>query len=238
MTDVRSPTPASMTEQAYTRLEELIVTLRLQPGEFLSENALADQLDLGRTPIREALQRLAREGMVTVLPRRGIVVADSDPDQQLLVLEVRRELERLLGTLGAARATAEQRAQFHALADGMHLAAGTGDDRSFLRLDRDHNLLLCEAAHNEFAARSMRLIGGLSRRFWFQHYRSTADLPLCARLHAEQARSIALGDVTAAALACDRLVDYTVTFAKDVKQSQAGRAAVASSIVVNRQSNS
>ena len=86
------------------------MTLRLKPGEFVSEYALADSLRIGRTPIREALQQLAREGLVTILPRKGILVSETDPRKQLLVLEVRRELERLLCRLGAQRATEEQRA--------------------------------------------------------------------------------------------------------------------------------
>ena len=92
--------PETLTEQAYRQLEEEIVTLRLEPGEFLSEYALATSLEIGRTPIREALQRLAREGLVTILPRKGILVSETDPRKQLLVLEVRRELERLLARLG------------------------------------------------------------------------------------------------------------------------------------------
>ena len=97
--------PETLTEQAYRQLEEEIVTLRLEPGEFLSEYALATSLGIGRTPIREALQRLAREGLVTILPRKGILVSETDPRKQLLVLEVRRELERLLSRLGAQRAS-------------------------------------------------------------------------------------------------------------------------------------
>jgi DNA-binding GntR family transcriptional regulator len=97
-----------LTEQAYHLLEEKIVTLQLKPSEFLSEYALVSQLGLGRTPIREALQRLAREGLVLILPRKGILVAPADPDKQLLVLEVRRELERLLSRSAAKRATPEQ----------------------------------------------------------------------------------------------------------------------------------
>lgn len=203
-----------LTDQAYAALEERIATLRLKPGEFLSEQALAEQLDLGRTPIREALQRLAREGMVTILPRRGILVTESDPKQQLLVLEVRRELERLLGRAGAERASLEQRSRFRAIADGMDAAAKKNDDIAFMRLDREMNRLLTEAAHNDYAAGAMRLINGHSRRFWYQHYKEAADLPLCARLHAEQARAIASGDPKAAAAATDRLIDYTETFTR------------------------
>ena len=64
--------PTTLTDIAYSRLEEMIATLLLAPGEFLSEQVLAETVGLGRTPIREALQRLAREGLVTILPRRGV----------------------------------------------------------------------------------------------------------------------------------------------------------------------
>ncbi|NJO22518.1 MAG: GntR family transcriptional regulator, partial [Sphingomonadales bacterium] len=104
-TRTRKANGAPLTEQAYQLLEERIVTLQLKPGDFLSEYALASQLRLGRTPIREALQRLAREGLVVILPRKGILVAPADPEKQLLVLEVRRELERLLSRSAAQRAT-------------------------------------------------------------------------------------------------------------------------------------
>lgn len=203
-----------LTAQAYAALEERIVTLVLRPGEFLSEQALVVQLGLGRTPIREALQRLAREGLVVVLPRRGILVTHSDPKQQLLVLEVRRELERLLGRIGAKRANDVQRTRLREIAAGMNDAAETNDDIAFMRLDCALNIILTEAAHNEYAAGAMRLINGRSRRFWYQHYKEAADLPLCARLHAEQARAIAAGEPELAAAATDRLIDYTVAFTR------------------------
>ena len=205
---------ASLTDEAYAALEERIVTLEMPPGAALSEQALCLQVGLGRTPVREALQRLAREGLVAVLPRKGIRVTRTDASRQLLVLEVRRALERLLSTTAAERATPEQRAELEAIAAGMENAAATSDDKAFMRLDRAMNLVVMAAAHNDVAAGAMRLINGQSRRFWYQHYRSAADLPLCARLHAAQARAIALGDVAAAATALDRLIDYTEAFTR------------------------
>ena len=163
------------------------------PGEFLSEQALADVVGLGRTPIREALQRLAREGLVTILPRRGVLVAPVDAGEQLLVVEVRRELERLIARNAAERSTDSQRASFAAIADGMDRAGRANDALEFLRLDRELNLLMLDAAHNAFAARAMQPLAGLSRRYWYQNHRAAADLPLCARLHAPQARAVAAG---------------------------------------------
>ena len=86
-------TNRSLSDQAYEGLEEMIVTLRLEAGAVLSEAELSEKLGIGRTPIREALQRLAREGLVLILPRKGILVSEINPGKQLLLLEVRRELE-------------------------------------------------------------------------------------------------------------------------------------------------
>jgi DNA-binding GntR family transcriptional regulator len=204
----------TLTEQAYRAIEEQIATLRLKPGDVLSEQMLSATFRIGRTPVREALQRLAREGLVTILPRKGILVSDINPRNQLLVLEVRREIERLLSRGGAERATPEQRAQLQEIARGMDRAAKTNDDIAFMRLDREFNALMVGAAHNDYAARSMKLLQGLSRRFWYMHYREAADLPLCARLHANQARAIADGNVDAAARASDRLMDYVESFTR------------------------
>src|SRR4029453_14366779 len=143
-----------------------------------------------------------------------ILVSETDPRKQLLVLEVRRELERLLARLGAQRASDEQRARLRQIADGMDRAARSNDDIAFMRLDRELNLLISEAAHNDYAARAMRLLHGHSRRFWYMHYKTAADLPLCARLHAVQARAIADGEAKRAADATDRLIDYTETFTR------------------------
>jgi DNA-binding GntR family transcriptional regulator len=207
--------PETLTDQAYRLIEEQIVTLLLKPGDVLSEQMLSASFGIGRTPVREALQRLAQEGLVIILPRKGILVSDLNPRHQLLVLEVRRELERLLSRAGAQRATKEQREQLQDVARGMDRAAKTNDDIAFMRLDREFNRLMVDAAHNNYAARSMKLLQGLSRRFWYMHYRQAADLPLCARLHANQARSIANGDGEAAARASDKLLDYVENFTRN-----------------------
>jgi DNA-binding GntR family transcriptional regulator len=206
--------PETLTDQAYNRLEEMIVTLKLAPGAILAEQALSAELGIGRTPIREALQRLASEGLVLVLPRKAIIVTETDPLRQLLVLEVRRELERLLARASAERASEAQRRRFGEIADGMEAAARDNDDIAFMRLDRELNGLLIEAAHNEYAARAMRSLNGHSRRFWYLHYKEAADLPRCARLHADEARAIVKGNPARAMAAADKLLDYTESFTR------------------------
>ncbi|MFG1346860.1 GntR family transcriptional regulator [Xanthobacter autotrophicus DSM 431] len=205
---------ASLTDRAYRILEELIATLQLPPGAVLSELALSDRLKIGRTPIREALQRLARDGLVVVLPRRGVLVSEINLRTQLRLLEVRRVIETLMAGLAAERATAEEREGFAEVASAMRQAAEVEDDLAFMRLDRRFNLLMAQASRNEFAVRSMGLMNALSRRFWYQHYREVADLPLAARLHAEVAEAVARRDPRGAEAAAMRLVDYIEDFAR------------------------
>ena len=199
---------ASLSDRAYCRLEEMIVTLQLAPGSVVSESALSKRLGIGRTPIREALQRLARERLVVVLPRRGIMVSEINVSTQLRLLEARRELERLIARRAARRASDAERQRFREIADGMTEAARKNDDIGFLRLDHEFNGLTLQAARNEFAAGAMALMQGLSRRFWYIHHKEVADLPQTARLHAEIARAIAAANEAAAGQASDKLIDY------------------------------
>jgi DNA-binding GntR family transcriptional regulator len=208
------PADSSLTERAYRALEEMIVTLQLAPGAVVSEAALSQRTGIGRTPIREALQRLAREHLMVVLPRRGILVAEVDVRRQLLLLEVRRELERLIARSAAKRATDAERKRFAEIAVEMEAAAARGDDIGFMRLDRAFNKLTSEAAHNEFAETAMAPLHAVSRRFYYIHYQQVADLELTARQHAEVARAIAAGDRERAAAASDRLLDYIEAFTR------------------------
>ena len=208
-----------LTDLAYDMLEEAIVTLRIPPGAVISEQALAEMTGIGRTPIREAIQRLAREHLIVVLPQRGLLVAEIDINKQLKLLETRREIERLVCRSAARRASEEERKRFAKLAEDFTKSAARNDDVAFVRADREFNELCLAAARNEFAEGAMRLLHGLSRRFWYMHYKQSPDMPEMARLHADIALAIAKADVKGAGEALDRLVDtieqYTRTTVLD-----------------------
>lgn len=216
---IQEITPAapaqSLTELAYGHLEEMIVTLKLPPGASVSEAELSQRLGIGRTPIREALQRLAREHLVLILPRRGILVSEINVKSQLRLLEVRRELERLITRSAARRATLQERERFRELARLFEKSAKVNDDTTFMRTDREFNDLCLTATRNEFAAGAMSLMHSLSRRFWYIHYKQAADMPLTAKLHADIARAIADEDEERAAKATDRLLDVIEKFTRD-----------------------
>jgi len=203
-----------MTDLAYEQIEEAIVTLRLQPGTSVSELQLSEMTGIGRTPIREAIQRLAREHLIIVLPQRGLLIPPIDVAKQLRLLETRREVERLICRSAARRATPEQREDFKRLAAEFEKSAREGDDVAFVRADREFNELCLVAARNEFAEGAMRLMHGLSRRFWYLHYKEAADLPTMAKLHGAVAKAIARGDMEHAGSALDALLDNIEDFTR------------------------
>jgi DNA-binding GntR family transcriptional regulator len=86
----------TLTEQAYAQIEEAIVTLQIPPGSIVSELSLSEMTGIGRTPIREAIQQLAREHLILILPQRGLLVPEIDVKKQLKLLRTRREVERLV----------------------------------------------------------------------------------------------------------------------------------------------
>jgi DNA-binding GntR family transcriptional regulator len=206
----------SLVERAYRRIEEMIVRLELSPGLALSEASLSRLLDIGRTPVREALQILAREGLVAISPRRGIYVTEIRVDAQLRLMEVRRGLESLMASRAARLATPAERKEFAELHSAFLEAADTNDHVEFLRIDRQFNERIAAVADNEFAASAIGLIAGLSRRFWYRYSRQLANLPLTARLHADVAAAVSDGLAAEAACASDRLMDYIEQFAREV----------------------
>jgi DNA-binding GntR family transcriptional regulator len=203
-----------LTDLAYQKIEEAIVTLRIPPGSAVSEQALSAMTGIGRTPIREAIQRLAREHLILVLPQRGLLVTEMDVAKQLRLLEMRREIERLVARSAAKRAQPAERSSFTRLAEEFMRSASRNDDVAFIRADREFNELCLQSARNEFADGAMRLLHGMSRRFWYMHYKQAADMPVMARLHAAVANAIAKGDVDAAGVALDKLVDNIEDFTR------------------------
>lgn len=206
----------SLADQAFNALEQMIVTLQLPPGSLWSESTLSESLGIGRTPVREALQRLAEYHMVVILRRHGIRIAEVNEHEQLLVLETRRELERLISGRAARRASAAERQTLAAMAQALLAAGKAGDIVELLRQYFVAKKFMARCAGNRFCEQAIAPLYTLSRRFYFMHHQELNDLPEVARLHAELLRAIATGDEQAAAVACDAQIDYAADFAKRI----------------------
>lgn len=189
----------SMAEQAYRRIEEMIVTRALSPGAMISEKMLMDELGAGRTPVREALQRLRLEGYIEVHPSRGIQVSTIDVFRQFELLEVRRPLEDVMVRLASQRATASERARMLSLADEIMSAAAVRDRGAFLKANRDVHQTLAQASRNVILANSISTLHGLSRRFWYSYIEDGDVFEAAAKLHGLTLRSVSAGEETEAA---------------------------------------
>ena len=198
---------ADLADQAHARLEEMIVTLELPPGSVWSELELSVRLGIGRTPVREALQRLESDHLIQIVPRFGARVTEIDVMQQLLLLELRRELERLVAVTAARRSTAEERTELLRMAEQLEKFA-EGDVLPYLRLHYSAKRFMAECARNPYVARAIAPSHAMSRRFYYLHYRKVHDVPVAARTHVEVIRAVVMGDEKAAAAASDRMMDY------------------------------
>jgi DNA-binding GntR family transcriptional regulator len=208
--------------QAYEALEDMIVTQVLKPGSTVTEEELAQRTGIGRTPTREALQRLAREGIVSIRPRSAIVIVEMTHARQLQLLEARAALQEQTVRLAAKRADVDQRARMLQLAQAVEDAAAIGDGELYLRIARDIHHLICEAARNEFLERFMGSLYTLSRQFSFTHL-SEVDIPRAASTHAGILRAIAARDEEASALASRRMIAFLLEFTQGSQRSPAAR---------------
>lgn len=209
-------------QMAYRILEEMIVTLKLPPGSKISEKALNRSLGFGRTPLREALQRLAIEGSVKILPRSGVIVSEIDLADQLNMIEVRRELEKIIAGRAARLAMEDQRRVFAKLAEDFDRAAEENDSNIFIETDREFNALSIATAQNKYVAYAIGPIEAQTRRFWYLHFKRFGDLSRVTKLHAHIARAIAANDEAAARDASDHLIDYVEEYTRKTLQFMGG----------------
>ena len=197
-----SKTP-SLAEQAYELLENRLVTLELAPGAIVSEGLLIDLVGLGRTPVREAMQRLAHQDMIRVMPRKGLMIVPVESTDMLHILEVRKRLERLIVKLAALNARDEQRSDLSAIARTLSFSHDSFED--FLELDRELDTLLDDCAGNPFASAAVAPLRTHCRRFWFFN-RHRLRLSDAIAAHGTMIRLIARRDYRGAQKASDGVI--------------------------------
>jgi DNA-binding GntR family transcriptional regulator len=154
-----------LSDKAYQLIRQKIITLELPPLSAIDEQALMEELRLGRTPIREALQRLATEDLILLAPRRGMFVADISITDLQKVFELRMNLEGLCARLAAERASPEQLQAMNQVVRDLD-AVPDEDYRGLMVIDERFHELLYEAADNEFLADVLLRLHALSFRIW------------------------------------------------------------------------
>jgi len=180
---------ATLADQAYPAIEEMIVDRKLEPGQMISEGEIGATLGVGRTPIREAIARLKHVGFVEIHSRRGVQVSTIDPVKHLELLEVRLPLERDIVRHAVQRATDTDLEDLAEVSAALVQAAKSSDRRAYFRAKRNLHDVEVRSARNSILSKTMRSLHAQSRRFW-QSYEPTSSFEKGAGLHEKIAKAI------------------------------------------------
>jgi DNA-binding GntR family transcriptional regulator len=154
-----------LADRAYAELRDRIVTLAIAPGAPINEDALGRELEMGRTPVREAIKRLALERLVSVFPRRGTFASEINITDLAAISDVRVQLEGHAAQRAAERLTAAQRAELDALV--AEIDEGSGDADALMRLDARVHRFVYECAGNAYLQETLERYLNLSLRIWY-----------------------------------------------------------------------
>jgi len=186
-----SSAPRSLAEKAYELLVTRITRLELAPGSVLAERTLIESLGIGRTPIREALQRLAIEGLVEHLTNRGMFVTDITAASVQQIYEFRSLVDGYAAWLAATRASAAQIQELRQLHRQLLRATEDDDIDSYVAFDRRFYEMLADAAHNTLVAETVPRIFNLHLRLWFFISKKIGGWHSIAASHEEMTRDVA-----------------------------------------------
>ena len=191
---IDSPEAArSQSEAAYMRIRDRIVSLDMPPGSVVNEARLREELDIGRTPIREALQRLALENLVRSIPHRGTFVTDVNITDLARITEVRVVIEAHAARLAAERLAGQDRVAVQELLAVLE-AGGAADQRELMRLDQQIHRQIYRAARNSFLESTLERYLNLSLRLWYLVVDQEVRLREAVAEHVELLRAVLAGE--------------------------------------------
>lgn len=156
----------SQNEQAYALLKDALTTLAYKPGDYLNTANLMDELALGRTPINHALHRLSTEGLVQIIPRKGVMVSPLSIDDALELIDVRMANESLCARLAAAKITETELHQLKSLAREFDDAVNQRNMAQVMNSDRLFHEQIALCARNQILTEILKVLHARSQRFW------------------------------------------------------------------------
>lgn len=227
---VRSDRPkgekgGSLVAQAYEELKERIITVYFLPGQYLNEGAICALLGLGRTPVHQALQRLEIDGLVEIMPRKGVIVLPDSIAEIIKILDSRMAVEPELARHAAERATAETAAELKALASVQKSDPDISDIDAFTTSDRAFHRKLADMSGNQVLSDFARNLHERSWRYWYLHLWQTLDINGSNRQHTAIAEAVAKRDGDAAANAMREHISSLKQRLSQIQSSRGGARA-------------
>jgi DNA-binding GntR family transcriptional regulator len=203
-----------LADRAYTELRDRIVTLRIPPGAPIDEDVLGAELEIGRTPVREAIKRLALENLVTVYPRRGTFASEINITDLADVSDVRIQLEGHAAYRAAQRITDAQRLELDRLVDELADSHGSDDVESLMALDARVHRFIYSCTGNPYLEETLTRYFNLSLRIWHLVIDRLPHLFARVHEHDDVLRAIAAGEGESAR---EILSEHIETFEREIR---------------------
>lgn len=156
----------SLNELAYLRFRQALITLHYKPGDYLNMAQVMVDLEVGRTPVNQAVHRLSAEGLLQILPRKGVMVSPLSVDDALELIEVRLVNEQLCTRLAAARITPAQIEQLREVNTRLAEACRQRNSLTMMECDNQFHHLLAAIAANRRLMDILSIIHAQAQRFW------------------------------------------------------------------------
>lgn len=167
--DNTRPEAALLSEQAYLAIKQRIVTLAYYPGRYLNEAAISRELSMGRTPVYQALQRLKVEGLVEIVPRKGVIVQPDTVGRILEILDARMMIEPELARRVACEATESDVAYLETVLHDANQVSDASAIDSYSASDRAFHITIATISGNQVMQDFVTTLHERSMRFWYQH---------------------------------------------------------------------
>ncbi|MGA7810918.1 GntR family transcriptional regulator [Bradyrhizobium sp.] len=207
----------SLRDQAYEAIKHDIITCALRPGEYINESLLSERLRFGRTPVHQAIDQLKLQGLVDIIPRKGIIVRPVNLAEIMQVAEVRMINEMECARLAAVRATKSDIAAMRDILANADEARSTRDIEALMMLDRDFHGMLAQAAKNPVLSELLRTLHERSLRVWFISLNDAEHLKKVQREHEAIVDALVAGDADRAAAAMrEHILSYRSNIARHV----------------------
>lgn len=206
-------------EIVYEQLKRQILTGKITPGTRMMEVELADEMGVSRTPIREAIRKLEKEGLVTIEPRRGAYASDISVKDMVDILEVREDLEGLAASLAALRITDEERQEIVNATEGYRAAIKAGDTENIIHFDEMFHKLIVSCSGNKTLIQLSETVQELALRFRYLYYDDFSRYENMPNEHRNIIEAITSGDCEAARIAADHHVKKLKEFVIDEGES-------------------
>jgi len=203
--DIQNHRP--LREVVYEELKMQILTGAIVPGTRMMEVELANEIGVSRTPVREAIRKLEKEGLVTIEPRRGAYASQISTKDMVEILEVRQNMEGLAAFFAASRMTSDQMEELKSIEEKYNEAVKSGDMQEMIKYDTKFHRMIVESCNNKVLVQMIEQLQELVLRFRYIYYDNFKRAENMPEEHMEIMQAIETGNAEAARNAADTHID-------------------------------